>query len=76
MKRTIADYISATIAYMESPRGRIAWENNSLLLSMPDPANAFASIMTATGLRKYEALAAVYAGIGPELNARRCGKVA
>ena len=59
MKRT-TDYIAATRAYMDSPRGRLAWLNNQTLLSMPDSANVYAAIMSATHLRRYEAIQAVY----------------
>ena len=76
MKRTISDYIDATVAYMESPRGLSASEVNRYQRGYSEKADTFAAIMTATGLRKYETLAAVYAGIGPALNARRCGRVA
>jgi len=76
MKRSIADYVDLTIAYMESPRGRIAWVNNRDILGLPNSANVFAAIQTATRCRKYEELTAVYEAIGPALNARNCGRVA
>ena len=75
MKRTISDYIAATVDYMESPRGLSASELNRHHRGYSEKADTFAAIMTATGLRKYETLTAVYAGIGPALNARRCGRV-
>lgn len=73
---SVSERVEATIAYMESPRGRIAWENNRDVLCLPYSANVFAAIQTATRLRVYEEITAVYDAIGPALNARNCGRVA
>lgn len=68
--------VSATIAYMESPRGISAWTRNRDTFDYTHEMNTFASIQTATKLRRYEAIMDVYCAIGPALNARNCGRVA
>jgi hypothetical protein len=72
---TTQERIAKTVDYRYGTKGEAAWERNRSM-GMPESANWFAAIMTSTQLRTYEKIMAVYDGIGPELNARRCGVVA
>jgi hypothetical protein len=65
----IAARVAKTIDYMNSAKGNAAWfanERHGYNVRM----NYMAAIQTATRLRRYEEMAAVFDAIGPALNAR------
>lgn len=71
----IAIRVAKTIAYMDSERGVAAWYANERR-RYNARMNFMAAIQTATRLRRYEEMAAVFDALGPALNARAVRKTA
>jgi hypothetical protein len=73
---SILSAVRRTIAYLDSPEGAAAWKKNQRVFGFPANANYVAAIISATGIRSYEAITKIYEALGPALNAKRCGRVA